>query len=156
MDPSRAALLARLAAGRIGWALEAARDETLLQQRSERLEQARAVAAMPVAERMRLAENLSERFKQERAPVFALLDDWLGWWRDVMLVQAGAEDGVANVDTIEALREAASRYDREDVLRFVQAIVAAKEHLHANVQSRIALDLLMLEAPLPARAASRP
>ena len=84
--------------------------------------------------------------------MFDLLDEWLGWWRDVMLLQSGAADGVANVDTLDALREAASRHDREEVLRFVQAIVAAKEHLHANVQARIALESLLLEAPLPTRS----
>ena len=155
VEPERAALLARLSGGRIGWALNAARDPSLLERRSERLEQARAIAEMSVAERMRLAEALSDAFKQDRGQVLALLDEWLGWWRDVMLVQAGAEGGFANADGIAELREAASRYGRDDVLRFVQALVTAKEHLQANVQSKIALELLLLEAPMRARAASR-
>jgi DNA polymerase-3 subunit delta' len=151
VEPERAALLARLARGRVGWALEAARDETLLERRSERLKQARAIAEMSVAERMHLAETLNDQFKLQRSHVFDRLDEWLGWWRDVMLLQSGAPDGVANVDALDTLRETASRHHRDEVLRFVQAIVAAKEHLHANVQARIALESLLLEAPLPAR-----
>jgi DNA polymerase-3 subunit delta' len=159
VEPERAALLARLARGRVGWALEAARDETLLERRSERLEQARAIADMSVAERMHLAETLTERFRADRTQVFDLLDEWLGWWRDVMLLQSAAPDGVANVDALDDLREAASQHRRDEVLRFVQAIVAAKEHLHANVQARIALESLLLEAPLrnaqtPARSSA--
>jgi hypothetical protein len=110
---------------------------------------------MPVHERMKLSEKLSEQFKLERAPVLTLLDEWLGWWRDVLLVQAGAEEGVANADLLEELREAAGRHSRGDLVRFVQALIAAKEHLHANVQSRIALDSLLLEAPLASSRASR-
>jgi DNA polymerase-3 subunit delta' len=154
-EHGQAALLARLSAGRIGWALQAAGDEALIAQRRERLEQARSIAEMGMAERMRLSESLAERFRLDRVPVFALLDDWLGWWRDVLLVQAGAEDGVANVDIMDDLRQAAARYARDDVTAFVRALVDAKEHLHANVQSRIALDLLMLEAPLTVRTPSR-
>jgi len=156
VEPDRAALVARLASGRIGWALDAARDETLLERRSERLEQARAIAEMPVVERMRLAETLAEQFRAERSQVFEVLDEWLGWWRDVMLLQAGAEGSVANVDTLDALREVASRHDRDDAVSFVQAIIAAREHLHANVQARIALESLLLEAPLPVPTPSRP
>ena len=114
------------------------------------MEQARSLAEMTVAQRMRLAENLSDRFKQDRTQVLSLLDEWLAWWRDVMLVQASAEDGIANVDGIDALREAASRYPREATHRFVEAIIATKEHLQANVQSKIALESLLLEGPLPA------
>jgi len=151
VEPERAALLARLSSGRIGWALNAARDPALLERRREALEQARAIPGMPVAERMRLSEQLSERFRQDREPVFALLDEWLGWWRDILLVQAGSEGGIANGDLLPELREAASRHPRNDTMRFVHALLAAKEQLQANVQSRIALDALLLEAPLPAK-----
>jgi DNA polymerase-3 subunit delta' len=155
VEPEPAALLARLSSGRIGWALEVARDPSLLEQRAERLEQARAFPDMTVAERMRLAERLSDEFKRGRETVFALLEDWLGWWRDVLLVGAGAQDGVINADLLTELREAAERHTREDVLRFVQAMMAAREYLHANVQSKIALEALLLDAPQRARTAAK-
>jgi DNA polymerase-3 subunit delta' len=151
VEPERAALLSRLSGGRIGWALEAARDPSLIDQRTQHLEQARTLAEMTIAERMRLAETLSDRFKQDRTEVFSLLDEWLAWWRDVMLTQAGAEDGIANVDSIEDLREAASRYPARDLRHFVESMIATKEHLDANVQSKIALESLLLEAPLAER-----
>jgi DNA polymerase-3 subunit delta' len=110
---------------------------------------------MTVAERMRLAETQSDRFKQDRTEVFSLLDEWLSWWRDVMLTQAGAENGIANVDSIEDLREAASRYPARDLRHFVESMIATKEHLDANVQSKIALESLLLEAPSPDRTPTR-
>jgi DNA polymerase-3 subunit delta' len=155
VEPEQAALLARFSGGRIGWALDATNDPALLERRSQALEQARAIPDMPVHERMKLSEKLSEQFKQQRAPVFALLDEWLGWWRDVLLLQASAEAGVVNADQMAELRETADRHSREAVMRFVQALLAAREHLHANVQSRIALDLVLLEAP-PVAADARP
>jgi hypothetical protein len=67
-----------------------------------------------------------------------------------MLVQSLAEDGVANADMLDALREDARGYGRADVIAFVEAILATVEQLRANVQPRPAMELLVLEAPASA------
>ncbi len=146
-DSENAALLARLARGRAGWALSMARDPAAIERRREVLQGAHAVPRMSVAERMRLAEKLLDDFRANRDAVYTVLAEWAGWWRDVMLVQSGAEDGIANLDLLDELREDASVHSREEVLAFVRAIIAARDHLRANVQARPALELLVLEAP---------
>ncbi len=154
VEPVRASLLARLSGGRIGWAITAVGDPSLLERRADRLEQARAIPEMSIAERMRLAEKLSDDFKRDREPVFALLAAWLAWWRDLLLVQAGAEDGVANSDLLPQLRQAADRHTQKDAIRFVRALLMADEQLHANVQSKIALEALLIQAPLRSEASA--
>jgi len=146
-DSEKAGLLARLARGRPGWVLAMAADASLLEKRRETLAQASALGEMPMADRFDLAERLSGRFKNDRDAVARLIDDWLGWWRDVMLVQAGAEDGVAHVDMVDELREDARRCLSMEVRGFVQALAECREHLEVNVQARIALDALMVQAP---------
>ena len=106
---------------------------------------------MSVADRLALAEKLLDEFRANREAVYSQLAEWAGWWRDVMLLQSGAGGGVANLDLLDDLREDASAYPREQVLAFIRAILAAGEHLRANVQPRPALDLLMLEAPPPSQ-----
>ena len=96
---------------------------------------------------MDLTERMSQQFREKREAVFDRLSAWLSWWRDVLLVQSGAEDSVANVDLVEKLREDASRYERAEVMAFVQALLKCRERLEANVQARIALDALMVMAP---------
>jgi DNA polymerase-3 subunit delta' len=147
VEAERARLLARLAGGRVGWALEMAGNPSLLEKRREVLDQARALSVMPLADRFDLAERLSGQFKNDREPVVDRLEEWLGWQRDVLLVQSGAEEGVANADMVDELREDARRCGRAEVLAFVQALIACREHLASNVQSRIALDALMVQAP---------
>lgn len=145
--PAQATLLARLALGRPGWALEMARDPAAFERRREVLGAARALAAMPLHQRMSFAEKLLEGFRSSRDETYVHLAEWAGWWRDVMLVQSGAEEGVANADMLDDLREDAARYRVADVVAFVRAVLAAIEHLRANVQPRPALELLVLEAP---------
>ncbi len=86
------------------------------------------------------------------SPVLGCLSAWLSWWRDVLLVQSGAGDGIANVDLMAALQKDAGRYEPAEVISFVQALVTCRERLEANVQARIALDAMIVIAP---RAAAR-
>jgi hypothetical protein len=63
---------------------------------------------MSVAQRLDLAERLAGDFKRKPEALFAALEAWRDWWRDVLLMQAGADDGVANVDLLAELREDAA------------------------------------------------
>lgn len=147
LDAERARLLARLSRGRIGWALEAARDPSQLERRREALDSARAPLAMTVAERLERAERLAAEFRRDREAVLARLLEWQGWWRDVLLLQSEAEDGVANLDRLAALQEDGGRCSRAEVASFVWALGTARRHLEENVQPRLALEVLLLEAP---------
>jgi hypothetical protein len=102
---------------------------------------------MPMADLMDLGERLAQQFRRDREPVLERLDAWLSWWRDVLLVSASEGDGVANVDMVEALREDAGVYEREDVVAFVQALRECRRRLEENVQARIALDALLVRTP---------
>lgn len=150
IEPDRAALFARLARGRPGWAFGMARDPAAFERRQSVLEAARSVASMPLHQRIALAEKLAADYRSGRETMYANLAEWAAWWRDVMLVQSGAEEGIANADMLDGLRADARRYTRADVIAFVKATTAAVEHLRAGVQPRPALELLLLEAPFTA------
>jgi DNA polymerase-3 subunit delta' len=142
-----ARLLARLSGGRPGWAIEAARSPQMLVHRRQVLETARSLARLPLADRMDLAEKLSDAFKRDRDATLGQLDEWAGWWRDVLLTQSGAGERVANLDLSAELREDARSYARADIAGFLQALIDTRTYLTENVQSRIALEALMLAVP---------
>jgi DNA polymerase-3 subunit delta' len=146
-SPDDARLLARLSGGRPGWAIDALTDPRVRERRREVLDTARALARLPVADRMDLAEKLSDAFKRDRDAVLHQLDQWAAWWRDVLLTQSGAADRVANLDRDAELQQDAAAHSRAEVAAFLQAIIETRTYLTENVQSRIALDALMLAAP---------
>jgi len=145
--PEQARLLARLSRGRAGWALEMARDPPGLERRRQALDSARAPVDMTVAQRLATAEAMAADFRRDREAVLALLAEWQGWWRDVLLIGSGAETGVANLDMLSELREDARRCSRSAVAGFVRALGAARRHLEENVQPRLALEALLLDVP---------
>ncbi|MDO8615155.1 MAG: AAA family ATPase [Dehalococcoidia bacterium] len=153
--PEQARLLARLSRGRAGWALEMASDAQAAGRRREALESARALARMTVAQRLDLAERLSDDFKRDREGVLTLLAQWQDWWRDVLLTGCGAEEGMANLDMAEELREDAARHGAREAAAFVQALREARQQLEENVQSRVALEALVLQAPTAALPAGQ-
>lgn len=145
--PDEARLLARLSGGRPGWAIDALSDPKVRERRREVLDMARSLARLPLADRMDLAEKLSDAFKRDRDAVLHQLDEWAAWWRDVLLTQSGAGDRIANLDRDEELQEDAAAHSRAEVAAFLQTIIETRTYLVENVQSRIALDALMLAAP---------
>jgi DNA polymerase-3 subunit delta' len=147
IDEERARLVARLAGGRPGRALELAADPSRIEKRREVLEQARGLGSMPMGDLMDLGEALARKFKDDREAVLDRVAEWLGWWRDLVLVQSSAEEGVANVDVMDGLREDAERYTPADVFTFVQALRECRRRLESNVQARIALDAMLVMAP---------
>jgi DNA polymerase-3 subunit delta' len=146
-DEEQARLLSRLAEGRPERALALVADAKALDKRRDLLEEASALGGMPMADLMDLTDRMARQFREKREAVFERLSAWVSWWRDVLLVQSGAGDGIANIDLADALREDADRHGRTDVTAFVQALVKCRERLEANVQARIALDAMIVLAP---------
>ena len=147
VEPDRAPLIARLAAGRPGWALAAADDTRFLESRQESLNQAHRLPAMELADRFDLAQNLTDAFRKNRQKALSSLDEWTLWWRDVMVMQSGSLDSVVNSDAMADLKWDADAYSLQDVKGFVESLVEASHHLAINVQARIALEAVMLGVP---------
>lgn len=154
-NADEARTLARLAAGRPGWAFAMAAEPALLEKRREAIEQARSFATLSMAERMGLAEKLAERFREKREDVFGRIDEWESWWRDVLLAQSGAAESAANVDMRAELEADARACPNPAVLGFVKALGEAREHLRTNVSARLVLENLMLQSPRATAAVAR-
>ncbi|MCJ7604646.1 MAG: DNA polymerase III subunit delta', partial [Dehalococcoidales bacterium] len=80
INADRADLLARLSHGCPGWAIEAIRDESLLQERDEELDRMLGLVAAEYEDRFSWAGQVAGRFTQNRKAVYAMLDGWLDYW----------------------------------------------------------------------------
>lgn len=149
-DPRQAQLLARLSRGRLGWAVDALQDEEIMRVRGVALMDGRTLPEGSIQERFSYAGEVAARFSRDRSTVLAVLDLWRDWWRDVLLTSAGCPEAVTNLDLSDILRSEASRYGPGEVADFLRALAVTKRHLQTNVNSRLALEVLMLELPAPA------
>ncbi len=154
LDATRAELLARLAGGRPGWALAAARDPDFLERRARRLDETAALAGAGRAERLSASEKLAAAFTKDRDEVTISLALWIDWWRDVLLCATGVGHDLGNPDRREEIAETARRVNAAAALRVLHALRQARLDLEANVNARLALDALMLNLPPSTRGGS--
>jgi DNA polymerase-3 subunit delta' len=147
VPPEDAALIARLSGGRIGWAVTAWEDETVLPAREGVLEDAYRLTAAGRDERFAYAAQLAQRFSRDRDNVYSVLELWQEWWRDVLLVAAGRPEAVANAGSLDRLGLIAGKYRVEDIVSFLAALRRTRAYLSDNVNAQLALEVLMLQLP---------
>jgi DNA polymerase-3 subunit delta' len=147
VDPSRAAELARLSGGRLGWAVLALHDERMLEHREQALARAETLSSAPVAERMAYASELGGGYTKDRAGTQETLEMWQEWWRDILLIAAGRENLAVHRDRLDRLRVLASGTDVAGAARGLRAITEARQQLEENASPILALEVMMLSLP---------
>ncbi len=143
VDAERAQLLARLSDGRLGWAVAASQDNTILVRREKHLDEMVELMGQGRVERLEYAQQLSSN--PEATP--ELLHLWLSWWRDLLLKASGSSAGVINMDRENTLKNQAQRYSLGQVRNFVEALRTAVWRLEHNANTRLTLEVLMLSLP---------
>jgi DNA polymerase III subunit delta' len=147
VGPEHAAEVARLSGGRIGWAVLAMHDESLLEQRREALDVAQAMASAPLSERFAWAAEVGGRYTRDRAAVQATLELWQAWWRDILLIAAGRDLQAVHSDRLDTLRPLAAQCDVRGAVRALRAIADARLQLTENATPMLALELMTLALP---------
>jgi len=148
-EADRARQLAALAGGRPGWAVSAARDAGLFEQQQTYARQLVEAVAGSRLDRLLRARALSERWSTQPEMVRETLRVWMSWWRDVLLLQLGLTSRVVHLEATEqaALKATAAQVDIGAARQATAAIRQTLADLDANVNPRLALDLLLLRLP---------
>jgi DNA polymerase-3 subunit delta' len=146
-EPARAALVAHLSGGQVGWAVRTLTNAGALAHRAQCLDELVQLLTSSIIARFRYAESLA------RDPVATreTLDLWLAWWRDVLLVAAGSETPLTNVDRQPELHEHAALFGALQSADVIRALRAAADRLKRNASPRLTLEVLMLDFPRPMR-----
>jgi DNA polymerase-3 subunit delta' len=146
-DPQQAALLARLSGGRIGWAIRALEDPSLLDQRQQALDLLEQALSQNRGGRFALAEDLSK----DKLALAPLLELWQTYWRDVLLLAEGSKVSPANIDREDSLRQLARAISPQDALAALRATRETLHNLVYNLNLRLALEVMFLDYPGLAR-----
>jgi len=141
--PTQADLMAHLSNGRLGWAVRALEDETLLTHRNEHLDNLDSLMSKGRVERLAYAADLS----RDPALVKEVLALWLGWWRDVLLLASGSHVAITNLDRKAMLHQQAGQVTIRQAQRMVAQLRSTTKNIDQNVNARLALEVLLLSLP---------
>jgi DNA polymerase III subunit delta' len=147
IGPEKARLLSRLSHGCPGWAINAIESPDMLQGRSDRFEKMLSVLRSDYYERFAAAAQMAVQFGKKRETVYEILDSWLSWWRDLLLVKTECNSDIINIDFLPALAPMAGVFGLNEIKTAIQNIREAGEQLKLNANSRLVLEALMLNLP---------
>lgn len=146
--PEDAALLAAWSGGRIGHALAQVETPEEIARRDEQLVALLTVHQQGRGAGMRWAEQRAKEYRGgEQETVFAWLELWQGWWRDVLLTAAGCPEGVVNVDRRAELQRDAERHQLPEIYAFTARLGQAARQLRENGNPQLVLENLALHLP---------
>ncbi len=150
-DPDQVRLIASLAGGRVGWALQALEQPTFLQQLQDDVRCMLQLLKQNRAQRIQQAEVLATKADLER-----LLRVWQLCWRDLFLMQSGCAELVTITSVEAALSRVAGQFSREACAAAWRDTVKILDQLMKNVNARLALEVLLLSWPRVETSASDP
>jgi DNA polymerase-3 subunit delta' len=149
-DGDKAKLLSQLCHGRLGWAVSALANGDMLEQRSQRI--AKLVSLLTptgrsLEQRFAYAQELASQFSQNRRAGAEIMEIWLDWWRDLMLIKGGCQEAVINVDYETVLAEQAKELSLSEINGLLANLCMLQEEISKNVNPRLAWEWLMLNLP---------
>lgn len=143
-----AKLLAAWSQGRPGWALRMVESPEDLAARQSLLDELAALGEQRRHQSLRWAEEQTKLFRAgEQEAVYATLEIWQSWWRDVLMVAAGCPEAVTHIDRSEDLARIASRHTPAEIHAMLRRIAAAAQQMRENVNPQLAIESILLHLP---------
>jgi len=150
-----ARLLAHLADGRLGWAVQAALEPAILETRLVNIRWLYDALGQNRVGRFATADNLARN--PELLPM--ILRTWLSWWRDLLLLshnsqfvdpaQSTTAVSITNIDQYDRLSQLAAQIFPDEALAALKKTMSALWQLDHNANTRLALENLLLAYPKP-------
>jgi DNA polymerase-3 subunit delta' len=147
VEANKAKLLAQLCHGRLGWAVSALENGDILEQRSQRIAKLVSLLTAGLEQRFAYAQELASQFSQNRKAGAEILEIWLDWWRDLMLIKGGCQEAIISVDYETTLEEQAKGLSLSEIEGFLANLGLLQEDISKNVNPRLAWEWLMLNLP---------
>ncbi|HSB64934.1 MAG TPA: DNA polymerase III subunit delta' [Anaerolineales bacterium] len=142
MAPETAEQLAHISAGRPGYALRLFSHPELLERRRSFIEDMLQLLANSRRERFAFAfTHLANRDDLRRE-----LQTWLTFWRDVLIYASGVNEGITNLDFSASLKQLATVVGMKAQF-YVASVERTMDQIDRNVNSRLALEVLLMDFP---------
>lgn len=140
---NQASLLASLSGGRIGWAIHALQDESVLQERHDYLDLLEDALDSGRSRRFAIAQDIG----RDKLSLQFILELWQSYWRDVLLLCEGRQPILSNSDREMRLQKLALELNTKDALRALKATRQLLSNLQYNLNLRLAIETMFLEYP---------
>lgn len=148
LDYEQATVVARLSSGRLGWAINCLDNDTELQTRLEIMNRMDSLIASNIGERFSYITGLENGRKTiDRKKAESLINNWLTWWRDLLLIKNNCTESIINIDCIPALEKWSRILDTEEIKNFIEILQYSLLLVTKNANIRLLLEVILLDMP---------
>jgi DNA polymerase III subunit delta' len=144
VESRQADVLAHLSGGRLGWAVAAAGDASVMSARAKYLDDLPALLQADRVARFAYAEDLARKSDLARSAI----DLWRTWWRDVLLACSGSSADLINIDRAAQIQAVGQRVDLNQAKAAADACGRALWQMDRNVTARLVVEVLLLDFPV--------
>ena len=137
VENSQAELIAHISGGRPGYAFRLAEDKSLLEFRTQRLNDLQKLLSSSRVDKFAYAEKLAKEKDGMRQTLLV----WGSFWRDVFSARAKAESPLANVDRVEEIASLAKSLDLPAARQRVSETERAIRQMERNVNARLLVEV---------------
>ncbi|MCJ7661672.1 MAG: DNA polymerase III subunit delta' [Anaerolineales bacterium] len=136
-------LLAHISGGRPGYALRLQNEPELLTKRNKWLDDLQHMIPSSRVERFTFAENLAK----DKDALVEILQVWLSFWRDMLIISMDASIELTNQDREEEIKQLADDISVYQTRKFVSRLEQSYDLINHNVNIRLVTDVLLLDLP---------
>lgn len=144
VEAKQANLLAHLSGGRLGWAVSAASDPSIMEARSKLLADLISLLKSNRVARFAYADGITHKDNRARAAIEA----WQLWWRDVMLAASHSTAEPINIDRAAEIQSIAQQIDLDRARAAVEACAKAAWQIDHNATARQVMEVLLMDFPV--------
>lgn len=141
--PEDARLLAHLAGGRLGYALQLKGDPGQMDQRQASINDLLTLLASKRRDRF----GFAERAAKDRESLRETYRVWLSFWRDLLLRCASADTPLVNLDMESVITQIAGLIDLATARARITDLEEAIARLDGNLNARLLTEVLLLDWP---------
>ena len=143
MPAEQANLLAHVSGGRPGFALQINENPEWLGRRQTWLDEHRKLLSDDRVKRFAYAEKIAK----DKDVLRQVLRVWSSLWHDAFLRTSGSTAPLTNPDREEEIAVLVSQLDLTSAHRIVKSLERTQDLLDSNVNTRLAVEVLMLDLP---------
>lgn len=141
IDNNRSELLARIARGSLGRALELNENDQFLEYRTNLYDFLKDLYKMDTVNIFGQAEEMQDLIKNN-FPLFDLLSDW---YRDIIIYKKGNQEEIINSDYRKGIKEQAEIYTINELLKIIDLLQEYKGYIEKNVRKDLTIQVLLLK-----------
>ncbi|MFW6035427.1 MAG: DNA polymerase III subunit delta' [Halothermotrichaceae bacterium] len=141
INSEKVELIARLADGSLGRALNLAENEDFLKNRDNILKTLYNLPRLKTVKVFKAADKFEKLLKQE----FPLFDLILNWYRDIILYNQGNTKQLVNCDYKDYIKKINNNYTVEELILIIELINNIKRYIAKNARKDLALQVMLFK-----------